>query len=220
MKKKHIFFVVSIALLLFSYPAHSQIKIGIQGGANFASINPVNDPTEFENKTQFMGGVVVQFKISNMFYIQPEVNYLPKGTGYTMSDPSLVGIIDPRFKVDYILNYIEIPINCLAKFDAGSFRPFLFAGPSLSFLSSKPTMEIKHVETGISETTDIQENIETTDFSVNFGAGIDFILSSKIDLFIMARYSLGMTSIYKDKSLDGEAKTQGIAITAGLKFGF
>jgi len=208
MKKRYVFFLVSITLILLSYNAHSQIKLGLQLGANFANTKFTPDPDfECENKTFFMGGALAEIKISNMFYIQPEVNYLSKGS----STKTVFNTISYTAVVDLIFNYYEIPINVLAKFDAGNFKPFIFAGPSLSFLS-KATVKSESSE------TDILENLEKTDLSVNFGAGGEFKLSNSIGLFIMARYSLGLTDI--SKAEDEEIKNQGIAIMAGFKFSF
>jgi opacity protein-like surface antigen len=195
-------------LLLLSYPAHSQIKLGIQLGANSANVKVTNNIFEFDNTTHFMGGVLAEFKISNMFYIQPEFNYLPKGV---MGNSNMYY----ARKADYTFNYYEIPINVLAKFDTGDFTPFLFAGPSLSFLS-KATLKIDD-HPAFGEEANISKDLKKTDFSINFGAGVELNLSNSIDLFIIARYSLGIIDIPIDSY--GEFKTRGIAITAGLKFG-
>ena len=201
MKKRHIIGLISIALILLSYTAHSQIKLGMQLGANFANAKVANSVFEFESKTHFVGGVLAEFKISNMFYIQPEINYFPKGPM----------IYYPLYneEIDYTFNYIEIPINVLVKFDVDNFTPFLFAGPSLSSLT-KANVKSNNGK------VDISEGFEKTDFSMNFGAGAEFILSNSTDLFIMARYSLGLTDISRLGA--GEFKNQSIAITAGLKF--
>jgi len=42
MKKRYVFCVVSIALILLSYTAHSQIKLSMQSGANFANAKVTN----------------------------------------------------------------------------------------------------------------------------------------------------------------------------------
>jgi hypothetical protein len=140
-----------------------------------------------------------------MFYIQPEINYLPKGAIGTLKNSAN--------QADYAFNYYEIPINVLAKFDAGVFRPFLFAGPSLSFL---PKATLKY-EPYYPNETNISRFFEITDFSINFGTGIELTLSNSIDLVIMVKYYLGLTDIAIDKYR--EFKTQGITIAAGIKFG-
>jgi hypothetical protein len=222
MKKKQVVLWMSIALLLLSSPVYSQIKLGFQLGPNFANGNITSNssftfsiyPWEIEGKTHFFGGILAEFTISDMFYIQPEVNFLPKGV-ISKGTPLYSSKYTPD-KFDNIFNYFEIPINVLAKFNLSNFTPFIFAGPSLSFLlEAKATL-------GSFGTDLSSEEFKKTDFSINLGGGVEFPINS-VNLFVMARYSLGLTNIMNKKVpflYNGWEKlnTRNLSFSTGLKF--
>lgn len=91
------------------------------------------------------------------------------------------------------LGYISLPI--LAKFKLSEFL-FLEAGPQGSFLLSKKD--------------DVIKDYNEFDFSVNGGLGLNI---SK-NLFISARYNLGVTEIARD----ADAKNSVIQVSAGIIF--
>jgi opacity protein-like surface antigen len=202
---------MSITLLLLSSTVHSQVKLGFQLGPNFTNSSGfrVDALYEIESKTYLFGGILAEFKISDMFYIQPEINFLPKGVTYKNKTGPYISSY-----MEFTLNYYEIPINILAKFNMDKFTPFLFAGPSLSFLSETNAIDDSGNE------YDISEFYKKFDFSINFGGGVELSLSKSIDIFLMARYSLGLTNIVnKEFSSElGKINTQGTALAVGLKF--
>ena len=209
MKKKQVVLWMFIVLLLLSSPVYSQIKLGFQLGPNFTnSIGLQPDaPYKIESNTYLFGGILAEFKISDVFYIQPEVSFLPKGVTYRLQ-PWEEGN-PPSPYIETTLDYYEVTANALVKVDMDNFTPFIFVGPSLGFLSK---VKAKYD----SYETDDSEGHEKTDFSMNFGVGVEFSLSKSIDLFVMARYSLGITDILTDDL--AEYKTRGTAIGVGLKF--
>ena len=210
MKKKRVVGLISIALLLLSSPVYSQVKLGFQLGTNFTNASglPSDASYKIESRTYLFGGILAEIKISDMFYIQPEVRFLPKGVTHKNKPPYISSYME------FTLNYYEIPINILAKFNMDNFTPFLFAGPSLSFLSETNAIDDSGNE------YDISEFYKKFDFSINFGGGVELSLSKSIDIFLMARYSLGLTNIVnKEFSSElGKINTQGTALAVGLKF--
>lgn len=102
--------------------------------------------------------------------------------------------------------YLDIPVNALAKFQAGNAGKFYIGGgPYLGFkLSSK-------VSVG-DESEDI-ENWKSTDFGVNFATGFEFSQG----LTLGVNYGLGLTNI-----IEGDDETTGknkvFAISLGYLF--
>ena len=195
MKKKQVVLWMSIVLLLLSSPVYSQIKLGFQLGTNFTSVNYSWSPHYYVidiSKTYLFGGILAEFKISDMFYIQPEINFLPKREAYKLK-PYWTDFISSY--IEGTRNYYEVTTNVLYKFDIDNFIPFLFVGPSLSFLSEAKakydTFE-----------TDDSHLLEKTDFSINLGGGVEIPLSKSIDLFVIAKYSLGITDTLKDNDAE------------------
>ena len=222
MKKKQFVLWMSIVLLLLSSPVYSQVKLGFQLGPNFANASIKSDatfPFDIEGKTYFFGGILAEFKISDMFYIQPEFNFLTKGAkiDFMYHNPE---IVDADGRTRYTVNYsYEIPINILAKFNISNFTPFIFAGPSFSFLSEAKLTSPEFVS---DNDIDVSNSFTKNDFSINFGGGIEFPILNSIDLFVMARYSLGLTNLINNKSLLyynlEKINTRGLAFSTGLKF--
>jgi len=198
--KKNIL-LVSIVLFLFSHSLNSQTKIGLQIGPNFANASTSAKSFAIRGKTNFFGGILAEFKISDMFYIQPEINVIEKGVEFQIG---IAGVIGPPFYsptglslgyIDHLFNYCEIPINFLVKFDSKNFTPFVFTGPSFNFLlRAKETYR-----TGYGGSVfDGSDRVEIFESAITFGGGVEFPLSNKIDLVIMAKYSFGLTNIYGD----------------------
>ena len=75
MKNKNIILLVSIAFLLLSCTLHSQIKLGVQAGPNFANVS-ISDFTPSpispgpENNTGLFVGMLAEIKMSDMFQVQ------------------------------------------------------------------------------------------------------------------------------------------------------
>ena len=220
-------FLLIVIVFLFSCPSlHSQTKIGLQLGPNFTGASTTAKSFTPEGKINFFGGILAEFKINDMFYIQPEVNFVSKGADFRLLDGA------GNTTTSYIYNlfyYYEIPINFLVKFDVGNFTPFLFTGPSFNFFSAAKETYLGGSRNPANNTADLFKKFE---FAINFGAGVECSLSNSVDLFITARYFLGLTNIYETfiftNMIDFEYitlineplekfQTRDISLTAGLK---
>ena len=231
MKKCYYFFLVLV--FLFSYESlNSQIKIGLQLGPNFTGGSYSSDyftKTAVTGKTGLLGGFLAEFKLSDMFYIQPEVNFLQKGVKlsplYAYWSNLATGEI-PGSTGDLTLNYAEIPINIIAKFGKDQWKPFLFAGPSFGFLTTADKTE---QYTGSSDVGpySIKDYVKKTDVALNLGGGVEYAVDPKLDVFLMLRYSMGFNNIFTSEtsllSTYGSTtledfKTSGLAIAIGFKY--
>ena len=165
----------------------SGIELIPKAGINFAnqSIKNVNGE---KSKVSFQAGlgVNIQTGIKN-FSIQPEVNFISKGTKFKNSFGNET----------YNFNYIEVPV--LAKY---SFGPvYVNAGPSIGFLMGKSD-KIKAA----------YGNTKTIDFGVQMGAGIA-IPAGPGKMIIDGRYNLGLSNISDEKGID--VKNRGFAVSLG-----
>ena len=232
MKKCYYFFVV-LVFLFTCENLTSQIKLGLQIGPNFASGSYSSDyfkNTEVTGKTGLLAGFLVEFKLSDMFYLQPEINYLQKGVElsplYSVYSSISSGEV-PGSKGDFTLDFVEIPINIIAKFGKDQLKPFLFFGPSFSVKTTAEKTE--KYSTGDIGPYSIKDYVEGTDVAINLGGGVEYAVSPKLDVFAMLRYSIGVTDIFKDESFsyNGSSfnlgdiekfKTAGLAIGIGFKY--
>ena len=139
---------------------------------------------------------------------QPELWYIQKGMKGTGIGSSGGG--EGTIK----LNYIEIPL--LLKVDLGvpnaQVKPYLFVGPQVSFLASS-TLDVTWI--GHSESDEISSAVNSTDFGLTGGVGID------VSQFLLeARYDMGLTNVLKDTA-GGDlisVKNSTFLIAAGYRF--
>jgi len=231
--------LVSIVLLLFSHFLNSQTKIGFQMGPNFANVSTSAKSFAIEGKTNFFGGILAEFKVSDMFYIQPEINFIEKGVKFqigTAGSDVVPSYTSKGSYIDHFFTYCEVPINVLVKFDSKNFTPFVFAGPSFNFLLSAAESYMTGYGGSMFD-DDFPDRVEIFESAITFGGGVDLPLSNSIDLVIMAKYSFGLTNIYGHLAymnyytMDGwhfpselyidekleKFNTRGVALTVGLK---
>lgn len=181
--------LILVAIMLLSVTTVLQaqsIRFGIKGGANFANQNG-DTPPEFESKesiTSYHVGLVSEIKLVDRFAIQPELLYSTQGASYKN--------IDEEFKNE--LGYLSIPV--LAKIYLSESLS-LELGPQASFLLS----DRKNVDFG---------DAKTFEFGVVGGLGLNITKN----LFVQARYGLGLT----EASKEADIKNSTIQLSAGIMF--
>jgi len=198
MKKLLFSLCLLLTIGLFAQQAQAQTRsgFGVRGGVNFSTLNDVNESPD--SRTGIMLGVYANYLIADSpVSIQPEVLYTQKGfeSGNTTVQ----------------LDYIEIPV--LAKFafiTDGSLTPYVYAGPSVGFNINAERDGDDDGILGGGPDTDIDDQINSTEFSVVVGGGLDF---GRIDLGV--RYGAGLTEVFDGPS---SAKNGVFSITAGLGF--
>ncbi|GGA76468.1 hypothetical protein GCM10008015_16350 [Flavobacterium palustre] len=181
--------LILIAIMLFSITTVLQaqsIRFGVKAGANFANQNG-DTPPEFESKesiTSYHAGLLAEVKLFDSFAIQPELLYSTQGATYKDAVE--------EFKNE--LGYLSIPV--LAKFYLSKSLS-LELGPQASFL--------------LSEKNDFDvEDAETFEFGVVGGLGLNITKN----LFVQARYGLGLT----EASKNADIKNSTIQLSAGIMF--
>jgi hypothetical protein len=233
--KKCYYFLLVLVFLFTNESSYSQIKIGLQIGPNFASGTYSSDyykNTEVSGKIGLLAGFLAEFKLSDMFYIQPEINYLQKGVElsplyyYYTSTATAYEITGS--KGDFKLDFIEIPINVIAKFGKDQWKPFLFAGPGFSFLTTAEKTENYSVYGDVGPYS-IKDYVEKVDVALNLGGGVEYAVNPKLDIFAMLRYSISLTDLFKEGTVTynnytydygdiEKFKTTGLAIGIGFKY--
>ncbi|SFO16484.1 Outer membrane protein beta-barrel domain-containing protein [Paenimyroides ummariense] len=158
-----------------------------------AGINLSNQKIEHfngeKNKLNFQGGLGVNIPtgIKN-FSIQPEINFVGKGTKFKYLNHSS----------EINLNYLEAPV--LAKYSYGV--GYVNAGPAVGFLIDKD-----------SKIPNYAGKLNRVEFSIHMGAGVAIPLGPG-KVIVDGRYVLGLNSLSKST----EIKNTGIIISAGYAF--
>jgi len=202
--------------------SHAQeVSYGVKGGLNLSNLTGDVD----DSKPLFGAhvGAFVEIKITDKFSVQPELLFSMQGAKqeYTYFESFEGFELTETEKTTIKLGYLNLPI--MAKFYATE-KFSLEAGPQLGFLmSAKVDYEFTYRETfgGITEvetesgSEDIKDDVKSIDFGFGFGAAYKFTEN----LFIGARYTLGLSSIAKD--FEGESadiKNNVLQVSLGYKF--
>lgn len=199
----YVFIICSnVCALEFSAGLKSGINLAKFYGARELEIGGVHlDPYKNQVlKPGFMAGAVLQFKISDMFALQPELLFSSRGQK----------IKDGTDWSTLILNYVEIPILTQLLIPIGVVTPIVYAGPSLAFKIGKVDRIGK---TGGIETDMDDYKREIFDKYYNkfdLGIAIGGAFGTKVgpgNLIADFRYTFGLLYIEK---LTSDLKSQGI----------
>jgi WD40 repeat protein len=221
-------FLIVCFLLTFSFSSYSQVKLGGQLGLNFSSAsysatdNYLVSPSK--SKILFMGGIISEIKLDNLFALEPGLNYVQRGIEYDPLVDALTGAQLPGTSGTLTLNYIDIPILLKAKFDEGQLRHYLMAGPNIGFLS---VADVEPRGAGLTTTSSKKDQLNSMNFSFDLGGGVEYSLDQHTDLFANLKYSIGLTDIIKSDRFminpvtDGDHfkhYTYGLQLSFGIKF--
>ena len=158
--------------------ASSFFKVGVKGGIDFISMSRVS------NYTGFTAGVAFSFDMPlRGMTIQPELNYVSKGTMYRGKNPE-GGSENARFRTDYI----EVPVNFQFGLDLILLRPYLMVSPYIGYAVYK--------EPGIVS----WDNTNRFEYGIGIGGGVDFW---KFQLQVKYNWNIGQLARDTD-SIDAE----------------
>jgi hypothetical protein len=159
-------FLTAIVAACATLAAQAQdIKFGVKGGLNVASLSDVNGSSKISGH---IGGFA-NFKFTN-WAIQPELLFSGQGA-------QDVGLTDAK----WALSYINIPVLFQYYFIPQFYAE---AGPQMGFLLSA-----KSKDEGVS--VDIKDAFKTVDIGTAIGAGYKF----PIGVGVYARYNFGFTDL-------------------------
>lgn len=185
-------------LVATASPAQAQGN-GVIVGLNFANLDYKEaDVPESDRRTGLVGGVFVNMPLGSSVSIQPEFLYSQKGAKFT----------DAGGEATVELDYLDIPV--LARITSGGRNGLVIVGgPSFGF---KLRARSKIDANGTKEDEDIGDEIESFDFGIVVGAGIQ-----GGSFFLDGRYQWGRSNINKSKT-EPEVRNKVISVLAGIKF--
>lgn len=184
---KKLLFTTLVLLYGFTYVnAQEKAQFGVKGGINVATITEDADFVNFDSRTCFHIGVVMELPISETFSFQPELLFSCQGADYSLNDD--VSIDEPTkaangFEGSVKLNYLNVPL--MAKYYVVEGLN-IEAGPQLGFLLSAKD---EYDYPGESGEEDIKDYVKGIDFGINFGIGYKL----EGGLNFGARYNLGLS---------------------------
>ena len=205
---KKVFVLIAAAIVCMS--ANAQFQIG--GKVGFDMTNYWGADVEHGMKPGYQFGAIMQYKFNDRFAIAPEVVFASQGG----KSKALAIEVDDDFDFDgvtiadvkYTANYINVPL--MLKFYATPVFSIDF-GPQVGFnVFNKAKVK------GAKKTVDVKDLTQAVDFGL--GLGGTFNLTD--NAFVQARYTMGLTKVYKDNEVLGKnnATNGNVQIAFGMMF--
>jgi len=215
MKKLILGLAVTASSLAFAQTttttSSSPVAFGIKGGMNVSSLSDGADLDDSKSKIGFNAGVFANIPVASSFSIQPEVIYNDLGSKVTRT----YTVLGNNYKAEYSRNlgYVAVPVMFQY-----NLIPNLYveAGPEFGFLVTAKD-KFKSSTNGNSNGTETAE-LDKDDFNTfNFGIGLGAGYYFTDNFGITARYTAGLTDIYKENN--GDAVKNNV-FQVGLAFKF
>jgi hypothetical protein len=184
---------------------YTRPAVGVQVGYSRSNIALGGGGNLLTSRQGAISGVYLQFPLSDIFAIRPELLFSLKG-GSTVATLGSQG----EQSIDIELAYIELPVLFRVSFPTGSVRPVLFGGPAMAiqvgcdFSFSDGT-----------RSTCGQDNLSTVrgwDFGLVGGGGVEKRLR-RATIALEARYTAGMRSFVEGVDLKNRAFGLVFAVT-------
>ena len=151
-----------------------EYRYGIVAGQNIATIKTSGSSSQ-DVVTGWMAGLAMQVVWPQGFAVQPEVLYSQKGC--ITEDP----------RVQYDMDYIEVPVKLMYRLYLADIKPFAFVAPYAAYaIDISPKGD---------DNSNYLDQINKFDAGIGAGAGFD-IWNAQLSF----RYSWGFTSVLNDLS--------------------
>ena len=205
---KKVFVLIASAIVCMS--AMAQVQFGAKVG--FDMTNFWGSDVDHGMKPGYQVGLLMEYNFSPRFAFAPEVVFAAQG-GKTKA--FAVDIKDYHFDVTsadikYNANYINVPV--MFKF---------YAAPEFS-IDFGPQVGFNVYNKISSKWSDGKESLDIKDFTkpVDFGLGLGATYSLSDNAFVQARYTMGLTKVFKDDDVvdENNAKNSNVQIAFGMKF--
>jgi hypothetical protein len=185
---KQLFLLVTLALTASGVGAAraQSVRFGLKGGPSYTNV--VGQHVEgAAYKWGFHGGVLVNFKLSDRFSLQPEVLYSQKGTKG----------VDNSTRIS--LNYVDLPV--LLRVATGPGGLFVEIGPQLGYLAgSSASVEDRTPLARVS--SDFAGSYPH--FDVGYATGFGYQLANGLGIGL--RYNGGLKHVLRGATADDTAR--------------
>ena len=195
--------ILSALLFLGIGQANAQVRLGVKGGLNIASVHFSTDVLQSDNVTGFQIGPMIEGSLPLVGVgFDAAILYAQKGL-----ETKTVGGEKTTLKNDYI----DVPVNLKWKLGLPVVKVYLSAGPYVGFrVGGNKIWELPG---------SMVDQVKTKNFSagLNFGAGVELISHLQVGL----SYGLGLTNNYSMESLSltkSDGKNRGWSVTAAILF--
>jgi len=198
---KKIFFMVAVMIAAMSASFAQDFTFGARVGMNVANITGDWKDTQLGDVHSKMGlkaGFAACFPLFDNIYLEPGLYFSAKGSRTEYSKLNT--------KTYCNLNYIEIPLNGVYKYEVnsnfavrGHFGPyFAFGvfGKTKTEVDGKVDKDskVKNFDDGHNKANEPHRDYSAFDFGLDFGAGIEFSVC-----YLGVQYDLGLTDFNRNR---------------------
>lgn len=221
MKTKKMILAVLISFSAVATTVAQEMHWGVKAGYNLSSLSGAPESVDVSYRSGFHLGALAEFELSEKFSLHPELLYSMEGGnssfGFQREGFALSG--NEKAK----LGYLNLPV--MAKYFVTNGLS-LEAGPQLGYLLSAE-VDFEYTSTIMGEVFTDSGTQDLIDEADRFALGLNFGLGYKLNnnLFVQARYHLGLTSIMEDDPSEdepvvnlNEIKNKGFQFSLGYKF--
>jgi len=208
------FFILLFVFVVFAGSVNAQARIGMKMGYNFGGVmadftgrsedlkpTDAGYPNNFQNRSGFQGGLIVDCPINDVLAIQPGVRFAMQGF---IDEYRSGGSSGAKVSRIFSLYYLQVPVNVQYRYNIAEETNLLFqAGPYAGFgLFARQTLirggKTQDLDSKLKKLTfgpgkDIQNRF---DFGIGAGVGIEFVRFQ----FILG-YDFGLAKIPFHKPL-------------------
>lgn len=171
------------------------------------SYNQDYSPATKSGLLQFSGGLGLEMSFTTNIAVEVDLLYAPGGAKFEATYPD--GIYSETFK-----GYgLSLPVLLKVSFLSGT-TPFVVAGGAVGYTLSQKDFWKNPWDSGEDDLTD---DVNRLQYGLVFGGGVDFALAG-MTFSLEARYSLGLSNLFKDPWPGQKATIQNIFILANYKF--
>lgn len=201
--KKFRFILVALTVMIAAIPASAQFRWGVRAGIVANKFSFSEKTFDSSNRVGFTGGVMAEFKLP-VIGIGFDASLMYVHRTISVEEPTVSA--KGRYTGDYLTLPIHVKYNLGLPVVGNFFSPYVFTGPSFSYLVSK-------------DTTKFGINSRKGDIAWDFGLGFEIVKH----LQISAAYELGCSRaaglVYSGANgYKKNVRNNGWMVTAGYVF--
>lgn len=201
--KKFRFILVALTVMIAAFPASAQFRWGVRAGIVANKFSFSEKTFDSSNRVGFTGGVMAEFKLP-VIGIGFDASLMYVHRTISVEEPTVSA--KGRYTGDYLTLPIHVKYNLGLPVVGNFFSPYVFTGPSFSYLVSK-------------DTTKFGINSRKGDIAWDFGLGFEIVKH----LQISAAYELGCSRaaglVYSGANgYKKNVRNNGWMVTAGYVF--
>ena len=201
--KKSFLFIAMMLLSTTFLTAQEFVNFGAKGGLNFASFSGSDaDDLDFQGRTGYHLGLVMEIPLASEFSVQPEVLYSTVG-GQTNQL-----VVDKATDAEFSLDYISVPVM-FKYYILGGLN--VEAGPQFSF-NTRNDIGGDFNEDDVLQEFDAITNEDPRSF--DFGGAVGLGYNLPLGLFAQARYVFGLSDVYQNFGVRNDL----VQLSIGMKF--